>query len=233
MIVVHRFKERSLSCAYLPEEQSTIEYEIAVQLSPEEYEARMNTGWRKFGMVLFHPVCKRCNACRPVRILADRFTPDRSQARAWKRNADLQVRTGPPSCDDARLDLYARYHAAQASRKGWQSEVVDAEDYAFRFLHSTVPGVEVSVWDGGALRAVALAEVTPNAVSGIYHYHDPLLADRSLGTFVILNVIDLARRLGKPYAYFGYFVPACPSLSYKTRYRPCEVQGVDGVWREA
>lgn len=191
----------------------------------------MNAGWRKFGMVLFRPICADCNACRPVRILAAQFRPDRSQARALKRNSDLRVSVGTPTVDDARLQLYSRYQAAQSVRKGWECEEIDAEDYAFRFLHSTVPGLEISVWDGDRLCAVALAETTPNAVSGIYHYHDPGRLDRSLGTFVILHVIELARQLGKPYAYFGYYVAGCGSLSYKTRYRPCEVQGVDGVWR--
>ena len=132
----------------------------------------------------------------------------------------------------ARLDLYRRYHAAQNFRKSWETEEIDAEDYTFRFLHTTVPAVEVSVWDGDSLCAVALTESTPNTVSGIYHYYDPQHLDRSLGTFAILHVIDLARQLGKPYAYFGYYVAGCGSLSYKTRYRPCEIQGVDGVWRE-
>ncbi len=232
MIIIHRFKQDAPSCSYLPDEQSTMEYELAPHMSPQEYEERMNAGWRKFGMLLFHPICVECQACRPVRILADRFLPDRSQARAWRRNADLRIGRQAPVVDRARLDLYRRYHAAQAARKGWETEAVDAEDYTFRFLHSTVPAIEISVWNGDALCAVALTDVTPNSVSGIYHYHDPDCLDRSLGTFVILHVIQLARQLGKPYAYFGYYVAGCGSLSYKARYRPCEILSSDGVWRE-
>ncbi len=232
MIVLHRYTQESPSCAYLPNEQSKIEYELALQATPQEYEDRMNAGWRKFGGVLFHPTCPTCRACRPVRILVDRFQPDRSQSRAWKRNSDLRVETGPPIVDDARLDLYRRYHEAQESKKGWETEAVDAEDYTFRFLHSSVPAIEVSVWAGDELCAVALTEVTPNTVSGIYHYHDPSRMDRGLGTFAILHVIELARQVGKPYAYFGYYVAGCGSLSYKTRYRPCEILDADGEWRE-
>src|SRR5947209_1043620 len=113
MIVIHRFSHHSPSCSYLPDEQSTMEYELTPHISAEEYEERMNAGWRKFGMILFHPACASCQACRPVRILADRFQPDRSQARAWKRNADLRVAIAPPTVDDSRLALYRQYHAAQ------------------------------------------------------------------------------------------------------------------------
>ena len=128
-------------------------------------------------------------------------------AREEAQSFDLRVEFGQPEVDRARLSLYDRYHASQANRKGWQAEEIDADDYRLRFLHSTIPAVEVSIWDGDLLCAVALTELTPNTVSGIYHYHDPQRLDRSLGTFVILNVIELARQRGKPYAYFGYYAP--------------------------
>src|SRR5262249_37885431 len=156
------------SCSYLPDRPSLMEYELALQLSAQEYEDRMNAGWRKFGMLLFHPVCAACQECRSVRILVNEFAPDRSQARAWKRNADLRVEHAPPTVDAARLDLYDRYHTSQATRKGWEADAIAAEEYAFRFLRTTVPAVEVSVWDEDALCAVALTDVTPNAVSGVY-----------------------------------------------------------------
>ena len=232
MDVIHRFVHESASCAYLPQQQSRLEYELAASLSPLEYEDRMNAGWRKFGVMLFHPVCASCQACRPIRILVERFCPDRSQARAAKRNMDLRVEYAPPAADAARLALYNRYHAAQALRKDWEVEETDIAEYALRFIHNPIPAVEVSLWDGDALCAVALTEITPRSLSGIYHYHDPDRMERSLGTYVILQTIELARQLAKPYAYFGYYVADCGSLAYKARFRPCEILGADGHWRE-
>ncbi len=58
---------------YLPEQQATLDYEIVARLSPEEYETRMNQGWRKFGAIVFHPVCADCRECRPIRIPVARF----------------------------------------------------------------------------------------------------------------------------------------------------------------
>lgn len=229
--VLDTFVDTDESCVYLPDRASRLEYLVVLHLNGEEYEAAMNKGYRKFGPLLFRTVCEGCHECRSIRIPLDRFQPDRSQRRAFKRNADLTVRFGKPVVDDARLDLYNRYHVSQNTRKGWPPTEKTAQDYAFSFLHNPVPAVEISIWEGPSLRAIALTDITPTVVSGVYHYHDPDFADRSLGTFAILQTLELARHMGKPWAYFGYYVADCPSLSYKARFRPCELLGHDGVWR--
>jgi len=160
------------------------------------------------------------------------FRPHRSQRRAWKRNADLRIETGPPTIDRRRLDLYHRYHAFRADQKGWPRTEKSAGDYRLSFLQNPIPALEIAMWEGEELRAVVLTDVTPNVVSGVYHYHDPALADRSLGTYCMLHTLDLARSLGKRWAYFGFYVAGCGSLAYKARFRPCEVMGPDGEWRD-
>lgn len=230
MIVLYRFTEGPETCAYLPEQESTLDYVYVAHMTAEEYEARMDAGWRKFGAFLFQPVCTACTACRPLRVLADRFTPNRSQKRAVAACSDLTVSIGPPKIDRERFRLYRHYHAFQETRKGWPGGVQSPEDYALNFVHNPIDSLEIAVWEGDQLRAIALADITPNVVSGIYHYYDPDCRDRSLGTFAILQTILLAQKLGKPYTYFGYYVADCGSLAYKANYRPCEILDESGVW---
>jgi len=219
------------TCQYLPDRQATQEYVRVAEIAPPEYEALMDRGWRKFGSMLFRPVCSACDECRPIRIPIQSFVPDRGQRRAWARNADLSVRYESPSFSDARLNLYRRYQAAQTELKDWPGGERTARGYKSQFLQNPLPAVEISVWEGDVLRAVALADVTPNVVSGVYHFHDPDCRERGLGTLVMLHTIELARRLGKTWAYFGFYVAGCPSMAYKARFRPCEILGPDGVWR--
>ena len=231
MIVFRRFVAEPHPCAYLPERQATLEYSLVLRLAPEEYEEHMNRGFRKFGLALFQPVCDGCRACRPIRIPVAAFKPDHTQRKTARRNGDLRIAYGPPQLDGERLALYDRYHRWQAVRKGWPEKEADADEYRMSFLQNPIPAVEITLWEGEALRAVVLTEVTPNVVSGIYHYHDPDCAKRSIGTFCMLQTIELARRLDRPYAYFGYYVAGSPSMAYKANFRPCELMGEDGVWR--
>ena len=216
---------------YLPDRQACLEYEFVAKLTPEAYEARMNQGWRKFGHLLFHPVCSACKECRPIRLRVNHFRPNRSQRRCAKRNADLEVRIGPPTLDTERLELYRRYHVAQTEMKAWPDQEVSVSDYAFTFVHSPLPTAEISVWEDSTLLAVALVDLTPNVVSAVYHYYDPDHAQRSLGTFTLLQVIDFARVQNKHWVYFGYYVAGCSSMVYKGRFQPSEVLGPDGVWQ--
>ncbi len=116
------------------------------------------------------------------------------------------------------------------SSKGWPDTDRTEKGYVFQFVHNPIPSVEISVWEGELLRAVALTDITPKVVSGVYHFHEPDCRERSLGTFVMLHTIALAQRLGKRWAYFGYYVAGCGSMAYKTRFQPCEILGTDGVW---
>jgi arginyl-tRNA--protein-N-Asp/Glu arginylyltransferase len=232
MIVHREFVTGPHECAYLPDRDANLRYLYMLQLSAQEYEDLMNAGYRKFGPFLFLPVCEGCRECRPIRIPVERFQPDRSQRRAWKRNEDIEVRIARPTVDVRRLDLYHRYHAAQTERKGWPEKEKEPQDYALSFVNNPIPGLEISLWECDTLRGVVLTDVTPNVVSGVYHYYEPDLPARSLGTFCMLQTLELARRLGKPYAYFGYYVAGCGSLAYKARFRPCEIMNADGVWVE-
>ena len=218
------------TCTYLAEQQCTMENLVVAQLSPMEYEQKMNNGWRKFGPVLFRPICAQCKECRPLRIPVAEFVPSRSQRRALAKNATLEVRYGRPVVDERRLALYNRYHTKQEVQKGWPEGERSADDYAFSFVHNPVPAVEISVWEGGILRAIVLTDVTPSTVSGVYHYYEPEEQSYSLGTFAMLQTILLAQKLAKPWAYFGYWVAACPSLSYKANFQPCEILTEAGSW---
>jgi len=229
MQVLHEFVSEPSACAYLPQQSSRTHYSLALQLTGQEYEDLMNQGYRKFGSIFFKPVCDACKECKSLRVPVAKFKPDRSQRRALKANADIQVRFAVASADEERLNLYRRYHAAQAAKKQWPNEGTSHDEYLGRFVLNPVTNVEISAWQGNTLKGVMLTDLTPHTVSDIYHYYDPGMQDRALGTFLILQTFELAKRLKKDFVYLGYYVAGCASMEYKTRYKPCEVL-VEGRW---
>ncbi|MEP0510894.1 MAG: GNAT family N-acetyltransferase, partial [Aurantimonas coralicida] len=74
----------------------------------------------------------------------------------------------------------------------------------------------------GELVAVALSDVMADGVSMVYSFFEPDESERSLGTFMILDHIERARKLGLPYLYLGYWVNGSRKMDYKIRFRPQE-----------
>jgi arginine-tRNA-protein transferase len=75
---------------------------------------------------------------------------------------------------------------------------------------------------GGDLLAVALTDVLGDGLSMVYSFYEPDVADRSLGTLMILDHIARARRMGLAYVYLGYWVRGSRKMDYKGRFLPQE-----------
>jgi arginine-tRNA-protein transferase len=79
------------------------------------------------------------------------------------------------------------------------------------------------------LKAVAVVDHLNDGFSAIYTFFDPADDARSLGKFVILWQIELAKQLNLPYVYLGYWVQNCRKMDYKIQYKPIELLN-QGEW---
>ncbi|WP_435008253.1 arginyltransferase [Tundrisphaera lichenicola] len=220
-------------CGYLPDRDWRLEYRIAFELSAEEYAERMLRGWRHFGRALFRPRCRGCTACQPIRVVVDRFRPDRSQRRAWKANrGDLRLEVADPAAGPGQLDLYRRYHAYQEAAKLWPSrQDEDQASYHESFVDNPFSSTrEWRFFLGESLVGVGYVDDLPVGPSAITFIHDPAHRSRSLGTYNVLALIEHARVLGQPHVYLGYYVAGCASMAYKARFAPNQTLGPDGRW---
>jgi leucyl-tRNA---protein transferase len=235
-------------CSYLPDQTQRMEYEYVAALTPTEYLQRMHEGWRRFGTMLFHPVCEACQACQAIRVCASDFRPDRSQKRVRKVNeGEVRLRIGEPAVTKGKLALYDRYHAFQSEAKGWpEHPACDVSGYVGSFVHHPFAVEEWCYYVGTKLVGVGYVDHLPGAdagriplnhepaaggLSAIYFYYDPEERGRSLGTWNVLCLIDEARRRGLPYVYLGYYVAGCQSMAYKMRFQPNQLRQPDGTWR--
>jgi arginine-tRNA-protein transferase len=226
-------------CGYLPDRDWSMEYEYVRSMTSDEYLRRLLGNWRRFGGMLFRPACRSCTACRSLRVAVDRFRPDRSQCRARRANEGVvEVEIGQPSVTRAKLDLYDRYHAFQATHKGWpEHPAKDAPSYAESFVHHPFAVEEWRYTLGDRLVGLGYVDCLPSGggeggLSAIYFVYDPDQRHRSLGTWNVLRLIEEARRRGLPYVYLGYFIEGSASMSYKARFVPNQLRGEDGVWRD-
>jgi arginine-tRNA-protein transferase len=82
--------------------------------------------------------------------------------------------------------------------------------------------------DEGRLLAACITDVTGDGLSMVYSFFDPKEQRRSLGTYMILRHIELAREMGLSYVYLGYWIEGSRKMQYKARFRPLELLGPGG-----
>jgi arginine-tRNA-protein transferase len=80
------------------------------------------------------------------------------------------------------------------------------------------------------LVATVLTDVQDDGLSAVYSFFDPEEVGRSLGTYVILDLIDSAVEAGLPWLYLGYYVENSQKMNYKARFQPAEIY-FNGIWQ--
>lgn len=216
------------NCSYLEGEQATTLFvDPSTPVDARIYSQLSYIGFRRSGPHLYRPHCASCNACVPARVPVQAFKPDRSQRRVLARNRDLSVDVVDDIQGAEHFDLYSRY--IDARHRDGDMYPPDREQYASFLTREWGTTSLVEFRHDSRLLAVAVTDRLDNGLSAIYTFYEPEEDARSLGTFVILWQIALARELGLPAVYLGYWIRNCRKMNYKTRFRPIELLA-NGRW---
>jgi arginyl-tRNA--protein-N-Asp/Glu arginylyltransferase len=214
-------------CPYLPGRESRLLLLRPRELTPGSYHLLMDLNFRRLGWGVYRPACDGCTECRQLRLEVETFRPNRSQRRCRRRNSDATATFGRPDPTAEKHVVYRRYLAARHD-----GEMTGSWDEFADFLHEAPPFAREVVYRvGRRLIGAGIVDVEPEAMSAVYFYFDPDLAGRSPGTFNVLWLLDECRRRGIPWLYLGYHVVGGRGMGYKTRFRPHQILGPDGVWR--
>ena len=227
---VRLFQTLPHACGYFAQRtaQNLVIDPAAPQLD-QLYGPALERGFRRAGGHLYFPNCPQCRACTPCRIDVAHFTPDRSQRRCLRRNADVTVVDARAGYNRERHALYETY--LRSRHAGGGMDDADASDFR-RFL--TAPWSPTRFLElrlGERLLGVAVTDVSHLGLSAVYTFFDPTETARSLGTFAILQQIELAKRRALPWVYLGFWIDGHPKMDYKRRFAPLQVRGADG-WVE-
>jgi len=192
-------------------------------------------GFRRSQSIAYRPACEGCRACVSVRVVAKDFRPTQSMRRILRRNADIagEMRIAVPTSEQ-----YAIFRAYLDSRHrdGGMADMT-VLDYAMMVEDSHVdthiveyrlPGENSGQVEDQPLIAACLTDLLADGLSMVYSFYNPDEPRRSLGTFMILDHIERARRLGLPHVYLGYWVQGSRKMAYKARFLPQERLGMNG-----
>jgi len=219
-----RFVEQPRECSYLPREIAALEIRGVSAMDPLEYADLLARGYRRFGWQVFRPECPNCTKCRSVRIPVQQFIPSGSERRILRKNQSIRAELHSLFVSREHIALYNAYHRFMHGHRSWPAQHMSAAAYHQEFLSGASGfGRQWLYFDGDRLVGVSLMDQVLGAISLVYFFYDPAWRAKSPGTFSILNQLLYAKSAGLEYAYLGYWIEECASMSYKGRFRPREV----------
>lgn len=217
------------SCSYLQGRMARSQVATPSHLiTAEVYSELIQLGFRRSGAYVYRPLCDRCRACVPVRLIVDEFEANRTQRRAAKRHGHLTHHMLPLRFEQEHFDLYRRYQSQRHPGGGMDQD--DQQQYRQFLLESGVSTNLIEFRENDVLRMVSLVDVVNNGLSAVYTFYDPEIEQASFGTYNVMWQIERCRALGLPYLYLGYWIADSQKMAYKVRFRPMEGL-VDGHWR--
>ncbi len=237
-------------CPYLA---GRMERKLFTALQGDHAEALNDTlskqGFRRSQNVLYRPSCADCAACLSARIRVADFTPSRSQKRTIKRNRHMVRGATSPWATEFQYALFRRYLDSRHADGGMAdmdifefAAMIEETPVRSRVVEYQEPGMSCASQESGNgagsashvdsdLAGVCLTDVLEDGLSMVYSFYEPTFAPRSLGTYIILDHIEIARAAGLPYVYLGYWVPGSPKMGYKASFSALEIYK-NGRWED-
>jgi len=216
-------KEFSLEdkCSYLKNKKQITHYKIIDNCTVNSCSEFVERGFRRFGKMYFRPICEGCNECQSIKIDVENYKFSKSAKRVIKKASHIKNYIQKPTLTQEHLNLFEKYHLHMHHKKGWEHNKTTAEHYYNSFVVGAESfGYEVLYYDENRLIGVDLIDILEDGVSSIYFYYDPDYSRLSLGKYSLYQQIKYAKKVGKKWVYLGYYVEDCPSLSYKSEYKP-------------
>lgn len=219
------------TCPYLPDRLERKVFTLLQGASADRAnEVLTHRGFRRSQNIIYRPACDGCAACVAVRTPTATFSPSRSQRRVLARNRDVVRRVCEPTATEEQFSLLRAYLDQRHGEGGMADMTI--LDYVAMVEETAIDTVmiEYRCRDTDALLGCALTDRLSDGLSMVYSFFDPGRPQRSLGSFMILDHINLARREERAHVYLGYWIEGSPKMAYKARFQPME-QLTRAGWR--
>lgn len=219
------------NCPYL---DGRMERKLFTALQGENAQELNDTlskqGFRRSQNVLYRPSCSHCQGCLSARLNVAVFQPSRSQRRCLKRNQSILRRETSPWASEEQYALFRSYLDSRHASGG----MADMDVYEFAAMIEETP-IKSRVFEyidplDNSLLAVCLTDVLDDGLSLVYSFYQPDRERDSLGTYIILDQIAVARETELPYVYLGYWVKDSEKMGYKSKFSGLEAY-FDRAWR--
>ena len=224
------FTTPTLPCPYFSDR---VERRVITELNGIDaqplHDQLTRAGFRRSYGVAYAQACPNCNECIAIRVRASEFSCSRSQRRIMKKNADLIATEVPAVANEEQFILFESYQASRHS--GGDMENMNYSDYQSLVQENMIDTAIIEFRQKDRLVSCIIIDKLTDGFSAVYSFFDVKNEQRrSLGSYMILWLIEYSKSLGLKYVYLGFWINNCRKMSYKTDFQPLDYFS-SGVWK--
>ena len=213
-----------MPCPYIDHKmERRLVTDISTTRGKKYHNILAEAGFRRSQHISYKPACPSCSACKPIRVVAKTFTRTKSQKRIYNRNQDLVTEYLTPVATPELFELFQNYQMLRHS--GGEMALMNYAD--FRGMLETSPiNTFIKTYRlkiSRELVGVVLLDEQRDGYSAVYSFFNCLQPERSMGTFIILDLIEDLIDNNLNYLYLGYWIEKSRKMSYKANFRPAEI----------
>jgi len=220
--LLHFHRSGSMPCPYI---EGLFEQQVFVELSGptavNDYNKLSRAGFRRSHHIVYRPSCTECTACVPIRIAIQNFKYGKTWKRILKRNQHIKMQDVGLTATDEQFLLFSNY----VQTRHWDGEMATMNKQDYQNLITASP-INTTIFEfrdeNEKLIAACLTDKLDDGLSAVYSYFDPILETDSLGSYMILKLIEEALNKGFSYVYLGFWIDNSPKMAYKARFQPLE-----------
>ena len=135
------------------------------------------------------------------------------------------------NADEESFELFKTY--LKSRHNDGQMATMSFSDFHSMIHNSPIETFMLKYRDqNNILRACLLMDKQRDGLSAVYSFFEPNLERQSLGTFLVLQAIDLTEKSSKKWLYLGYLVKNSKKMAYKARFKPYQLY-LNGSWVNA
>ncbi len=186
-----------------------------------------SNGFRRSGKMIYRPHCQACQRCESTRISAPQLHMPRRFKRILKATHNFEVVFDREFDANAMYELYQSYICTRHR----DSDMFPPNQNDFlEFLGPVYSFVKyLKIFDGKTLVGVMVVDELSDGLSAVYSFFSPSYERYSIGTLMILKLIEFCRTSNLSFCYIGYIVDGCAKMTYKSAFTPQE-RFIDLKW---
>lgn len=216
---------QTFDCPYIRGNRAVHESIIVEKIDSPGLDRLLGSGYRHFGPYFFRPVCTSCHQCIPIRIHAPKHLLSKNARRLMRKNSRLNVKLITPV---PRPEFFRMF---QQHKKRFDDAPQDTyQDYIDGFYYPSPFNHAMMMMYGSHMAAISHIDITDTAISAVYTYFDEKFAACSPGTYLIYQILLLAKRTQREWVYLGYYIDMNDHMNYKIRFKPNQLLETEERW---